>query len=95
MAMSAASGSSLFKFLRPGFRPQSTDVQAAVFWGVAAGTTALWIVQNFGLTLFLLLIFFTHAQSHTHGKSLYGGVQDSPFDWLRKTFFERPDPEQN
>ncbi|KAL6530385.1 hypothetical protein OROMI_027110 [Orobanche minor] len=63
MAMAAASGSSLFKFLRPGFRPQSTDVQAAVFWGVAAGATALWIVQ--------------------------------PFDWLRKTFFEKPDPEQN
>ncbi|KAL6509391.1 hypothetical protein OROGR_022701 [Orobanche gracilis] len=45
MAMAAASGPSLFKFLRPGFRPQPTDVQAAVLWGVAAGTTAIWIVQ--------------------------------------------------
>ncbi|KAK6155991.1 hypothetical protein DH2020_010239 [Rehmannia glutinosa] len=58
MATPAASGSGLFKFLRPGMRPQSTDIQAAVFWGVAAGTTALWVVQ--------------------------------PFDWLRKTFFEKP-----
>ncbi|KAL3653383.1 hypothetical protein CASFOL_003064 [Castilleja foliolosa] len=62
MATSAASRSGLIKLLRPASRPHSTDVQAAVFWGVAAGTTALWIVQ--------------------------------PFDWLRKTFFEKPDPEQ-
>ncbi|KAM7491825.1 hypothetical protein LguiA_034746 [Lonicera macranthoides] len=57
----AASGSGLFKFLKPSMRPQSTDVQAAVMWGVAATTTALWIVQ--------------------------------PFDWLKKTFFEKPEPE--
>ncbi|GFP97517.1 ubiquinol-cytochrome c reductase complex 6.7 kDa protein [Phtheirospermum japonicum] len=60
MATPAASGSGLIKLLRPASRP--TDVQAAIFWGVAAGTSALWIVQ--------------------------------PFDWLRKTFFEKPDPEQ-
>ncbi|GFQ07145.1 ubiquinol-cytochrome c reductase complex 6.7 kDa protein [Phtheirospermum japonicum] len=40
-----ASGSGLIKLLRPALRP--TDVQAAVFCGVAAGTTALWIVQPF------------------------------------------------
>ncbi|KAL5569656.1 hypothetical protein UlMin_026231 [Ulmus minor] len=51
----------LFKFLRPGLRPQSTDIQAAAMWGVAAATTALWLVQ--------------------------------PFDWLKKTFFEKPEPE--
>ncbi|KAI8540219.1 hypothetical protein RHMOL_Rhmol09G0245000 [Rhododendron molle] len=35
------------KFLRPSLRPkiQPADVQAAAMWGVAAGTTALWIVQ--------------------------------------------------
>ncbi|KAF3433259.1 hypothetical protein FNV43_RR24361 [Rhamnella rubrinervis] len=51
----------LFKFLNPRRRPQSTDIQAAGMWGVAATTTALWIVQ--------------------------------PFDWLRKTFFEKPEAE--
>ncbi|GFQ07901.1 ubiquinol-cytochrome c reductase complex 6.7 kDa protein [Phtheirospermum japonicum] len=45
MATPAASGSGLIKLLRPASRPHSTDLQAAVFWGVAAGTTALWIVQ--------------------------------------------------
>ncbi|KAL3634427.1 hypothetical protein CASFOL_021481 [Castilleja foliolosa] len=44
MATPAASRSGLIKLLRP----HSTDVQAAVFWGVAAGTTALWIVQVTG-----------------------------------------------
>ncbi|KAK9280281.1 hypothetical protein L1049_013969 [Liquidambar formosana] len=56
-----ASGSGLFKFVRPGFRPQSTDFQAAAMWGVAAGTGALWLIQ--------------------------------PFGWLKKTFFEKPEPE--
>ncbi|PKU81517.1 Ubiquinol-cytochrome c reductase complex 6.7 kDa protein [Dendrobium catenatum] len=42
---SVASRSGLFKFLRPGLRLQSTDVSAAVTWGVAATTTALWLVQ--------------------------------------------------
>ncbi|OVA13710.1 hypothetical protein BVC80_1767g33 [Macleaya cordata] len=41
---SAAAGSGLLKFLRPG-RLQSTDIQAAAMWGVAATTGALWIVQ--------------------------------------------------
>ncbi|PIN24821.1 hypothetical protein CDL12_02439 [Handroanthus impetiginosus] len=63
MATPAASASGLFKFLRPGGRLQPTDVQAAVLWGVAAGTSALYLIQ--------------------------------PFDWLKKTFFEKPDPEQN
>ncbi|KAL0911526.1 hypothetical protein M5K25_019675 [Dendrobium thyrsiflorum] len=44
---SVASRSGLFKFLRPGLRLQSTDVSAAVTWGVAATTTALWLVQPF------------------------------------------------
>ncbi|KAK8942636.1 hypothetical protein KSP39_PZI008748 [Platanthera zijinensis] len=42
---SAASVSGLFKFVRPSLRPQSTDISAAVTWGVAATTTALWLVQ--------------------------------------------------
>lgn len=62
MASPAATGSGLFKFIRPGSRLQSTDVQAAALWGVAAGTAALYLVQ--------------------------------PFNWLRKTFFEKPDPEE-
>ncbi|PIA38542.1 hypothetical protein AQUCO_02700032v1 [Aquilegia coerulea] len=63
MVVGSASGSGLFKFLRGsgGFRPQSTDIQAAVMWGVAAGAGAIWIVQ--------------------------------PFDWIKKTFFEKPEPE--
>ncbi|KAM7499459.1 hypothetical protein LguiA_023873 [Lonicera macranthoides] len=43
----SSSGSGLFKFLKPSMRLQSTDVQAAAMWGVAATTTALWIVQPF------------------------------------------------
>ncbi|KAF5736498.1 hypothetical protein HS088_TW14G00641 [Tripterygium wilfordii] len=49
------------KFMKPKFRPQAIDIQAAAFWGVAAATTAIWIVQ--------------------------------PFGWLKKTFFEKPEPE--
>ncbi|PKA53187.1 Ubiquinol-cytochrome c reductase complex 6.7 kDa protein [Apostasia shenzhenica] len=44
---SAASGSGLFKFLRPGLRPQSTDITAAATWGVAAAASALWLIQPF------------------------------------------------
>ncbi|EYU20130.1 hypothetical protein ABFS82_06G056200 [Erythranthe guttata] len=58
-----AAGSGLLKFLRPSTRLQTTDMKAAVLWGVAAGTSALYLVQ--------------------------------PFDYLRKTFFEKPEPEQN
>ncbi|GFP86626.1 ubiquinol-cytochrome c reductase complex 6.7 kDa protein [Phtheirospermum japonicum] len=57
MASPAATGSGLFKLLRP----QSTDIKAAASWGVAAAATGLWVVQ--------------------------------PFDWLRKTFFEKSDSE--
>ncbi|CAK9326310.1 unnamed protein product [Citrullus colocynthis] len=42
-----AGESTLFKFLSPGRRFQSTDIQAAAGWGVAAATTALWVVQPF------------------------------------------------
>lgn len=45
MASPAAAGSGLSKFIRPGGRLQSTDVQAAALWGVAAGTAALYLVQ--------------------------------------------------
>lgn len=45
MAAAASSGSGLFKFMRPSARLQATDIQAAAMWGVAATTTALWIVQ--------------------------------------------------
>nr|DAD38604.1 TPA_asm: hypothetical protein HUJ06_012926 [Nelumbo nucifera] len=40
-----AASTSLFKFLRPGLRPQSADIQAAAMWGVAATTGALWLIQ--------------------------------------------------
>ncbi|KAK9283826.1 hypothetical protein L1049_012080 [Liquidambar formosana] len=59
---SVTAGSGLFKFLNPRRRPQSTDIQAAVMWGVAATTGALWIVQ--------------------------------PFNWLKKTFLEKPQAEE-
>ncbi|XAR66042.1 hypothetical protein NMG60_11012090 [Bertholletia excelsa] len=47
MAGAPVSGSGLFKFLRPGLRPQSTDIQAAATWGVAAASAGLWLVQPF------------------------------------------------
>ncbi|KAK0592186.1 hypothetical protein LWI29_014842 [Acer saccharum] len=52
---------SMFKILKPGLRVQPADIQSAALWGIAAGTTALWVVQ--------------------------------PFDWIKKTFFEKPEPE--
>ncbi|KAH0689488.1 hypothetical protein KY289_016846 [Solanum tuberosum] len=45
MTSPAAAGNGLFKFLRPKLRPQSTDIQAAAGWGVAAVTGALWVIQ--------------------------------------------------
>ncbi|KDP21635.1 hypothetical protein JCGZ_03306 [Jatropha curcas] len=42
-----AGETAVFKFLKPRLRPQITDIQAAAFWGVAATTTALWIIQPF------------------------------------------------
>uniref|UniRef100_A0A2P2J2E2 Ubiquinol-cytochrome c reductase complex 6.7 kDa protein n=1 Tax=Rhizophora mucronata TaxID=61149 RepID=A0A2P2J2E2_RHIMU len=42
-----AGEAALSKFLSPRLRPQSTDIQAAAFWGVAATTTALWLIQPF------------------------------------------------
>ncbi|KAJ0045998.1 hypothetical protein Pint_06685 [Pistacia integerrima] len=57
-----AGESAIFKFLRPRLRPQPADIQAAALWGVAATTTAIWLVQ--------------------------------PFDWLKKTFLEKPTEEQ-
>ncbi|KAL2558316.1 hypothetical protein Fot_03055 [Forsythia ovata] len=62
MANPVASGSGLFKFLRPSMRPQATDVQAAALWGITATTGALWFIQ--------------------------------PFDWLKKTLFEKSDSEE-
>ncbi|KAK2637240.1 hypothetical protein Ddye_032032 [Dipteronia dyeriana] len=53
---------SMLKFLKPGLRVQPADIQSAALWGIAAGTTALWIVQ--------------------------------PFDWIKKTFLEKPKPEK-
>ncbi|CAA3032037.1 ubiquinol-cytochrome c reductase complex kDa [Olea europaea subsp. europaea] len=62
MANPAASGLAFSKFLRPSMRLQSTDIQAVALWGVAATTTALWLIQ--------------------------------PFDWLKKTLFERSESEE-
>lgn len=56
----------LLKFMKPMRRLHTTDIQAAVLWGVAGGTTALWIVQVnksliflpiLDLLLFALLLF--------------------------------------
>ncbi|KAM3340563.1 hypothetical protein P3S68_028197 [Capsicum galapagoense] len=44
MSSPAAAGSGL-KFLRPKLRPQSTDIQAAAMWGVAAITSALNVIH--------------------------------------------------
>ena len=35
----------MFKFLKPRLRLQPADIQAAALWGVAATTTALWVIQ--------------------------------------------------
>ncbi|KEH35528.1 hypothetical protein MtrunA17_Chr3g0128661 [Medicago truncatula] len=43
-------------------RSRFSDIKAAAFWGVTAGTGALYLVQ--------------------------------PWDFLRKTFFEKPEPEE-
>ncbi|MFS8003136.1 hypothetical protein Hanom_Chr13g01210361 [Helianthus anomalus] len=40
-------GGGVFKLVKPNKRPQATDIQAAAAWGVAAFTTAVWIVQPF------------------------------------------------
>ncbi|CAO2816066.1 unnamed protein product [Amaranthus hypochondriacus] len=40
--------SAMFKFLKPSMRPQPTDIQAAVGWGVAAATAGLYLVQPWG-----------------------------------------------
>ncbi|KAL3524072.1 hypothetical protein ACH5RR_016906 [Cinchona calisaya] len=60
---SPAASAGLINSLKPRLRLQSTDIQAAALWGVAAGTTAIWLIQ--------------------------------PFDWLKKTFFKKPEPEGN
>ncbi|GKU91241.1 hypothetical protein SLEP1_g5141 [Rubroshorea leprosula] len=57
-----AGEATIFKFLSPRLRPQPIDISAAALWGVAAASTALYLVQ--------------------------------PFDWLKKTFFEKPKPEE-
>lgn len=58
-----AGESSLFKFLSPGRRFQSTDIQAAAGWGVAAATTALWVIQVFtfskSVDLYILLFLIS------------------------------------
>ncbi|GMH05006.1 hypothetical protein Nepgr_006846 [Nepenthes gracilis] len=59
----STAGSGMFKFLNPSRRPQPADIQAAALWGVAAGTTALWLIQ--------------------------------PFDWIKKTFFEKQQTDGN
>ncbi|KAB1225664.1 Ubiquinol-cytochrome c reductase complex 6.7 kDa protein [Morella rubra] len=59
--MAAGGSGGVFKFLNPKLRPQPNDIQSVALWGVAAGTSALWLVQ--------------------------------PFGWLKKTFFEKPEPE--
>ena len=62
----ASRSGGLMKFLRP--RLQPIDVQSAALWGVAATTTALWIVQvsfpfhpiqsDFLFYLFFIIIYY-------------------------------------
>ena len=47
--------SAMFKFLKPSMRPQLTDIQGAVGWGVAAATAGLYLVQVFFSSHFYLL----------------------------------------
>lgn len=49
----------VFKFLSPRAPPQPIDIQAAALWGVAAVTTALWVVQVPLFFFWLKLIYFT------------------------------------
>ncbi|KNA06435.1 hypothetical protein SOVF_181170 [Spinacia oleracea] len=46
--MVGASSTGMFKFLKPTMRPQTTDIKAAVGWGVAAATGGLYLVQPWG-----------------------------------------------
>lgn len=45
VAVGPSAGSGLFKLLKPRKLPQSTDIQAAAMWGVAAGSAAIYLVQ--------------------------------------------------
>ena len=67
MAGGVASGSRLFSKV---LRPQSSDVQAAAMWGVAAATGALWLVQVSPLSPLLLPPFRISIFSPTKQYSL-------------------------
>ncbi|XAR71856.1 hypothetical protein NMG60_11018294 [Bertholletia excelsa] len=67
MAGPPASGSSLFKFFSPRFRPQSTDMQAAAAWGVAAGSAALYVIQPFD---WIKKTFFEKSTSEEKGTEI-------------------------
>ncbi|CAL9202367.1 unnamed protein product [Musa hybrid cultivar] len=58
-----ATGSGVFKFLRPRLRPQPTDVAAAATWGVAATATALWLIQLRSFALKLAIQFPSDPRS--------------------------------
>ncbi|KAK9159319.1 hypothetical protein Scep_005893 [Stephania cephalantha] len=79
-AASVQAGSGLFKFLNPRRRPQSIDLQAAATWGAAAATGAIWLVQL--------------AWAISFAQQSRGDLASQPFDWLKKTFFEKPAEEK-
>ncbi|XWS56931.1 hypothetical protein CRYUN_Cryun09bG0127800 [Craigia yunnanensis] len=56
----------LFKFLKPRLRPQPADIQSAALWGVAATTSALWLIH---LSFFLLNSYYCITM-RSIGKSL-------------------------
>ncbi|ERN04177.1 hypothetical protein AMTRI_Chr08g209710 [Amborella trichopoda] len=42
-----AGKSGLMKSIPPRLRPQSTDITAAMTWGIAATAGAIWLIQPF------------------------------------------------
>lgn len=82
-----AAESTLFKFLRPSLRPQSTDMSAAVMWGVAATTTAIWLVQVkisafFPILYLLLFSFGIEFGSLVIDLCPFGAFPDLFLDWI-------------
>uniref|UniRef100_A0A3Q7FPE4 Uncharacterized protein n=1 Tax=Solanum lycopersicum TaxID=4081 RepID=A0A3Q7FPE4_SOLLC len=91
--MTTAAGNGLFKFLSPKRRPQSTDIQAAAGWGVAAVTGALWVIQK---------TIKMDKEKDRNNTQLFALAKYrftffdpcNPWDFLRKTFIEKQEEEK-
>ncbi|KAH1255515.1 hypothetical protein GmHk_04G011654 [Glycine max] len=66
-------------------RLQPTDVKAAALWGVTAVTGALYLVQLRKIMSDLRICALCLVWLLAFG---------DPWGWLKKTFLEKPDPEQ-